>query len=147
MNNATDDEQDDDLSRKATSEALRAALSEDTDFLTVDERAQLEALVLRPRSKPYYEYLRGLLGWKDEFPNVDYDTPLFWKVVLLQSYRSMMWRPEYHLENGKVTNWFVAAKAAWDKSQASGLRWIGFSPKRVDPANLARLLKFAEEEF
>ena len=128
--------------------AKQAALSENGDFFTANERAQLETLVEDPDCKPGYDYLRGVLAWEDESPVEEDDgTELFWKVVLLQSYRSMMWRPEYHQDLNHVREWFVAAKAAWEKAQASGLRWIGFSPKRTNPANLSVLLAFKKAEF
>lgn len=132
---------------RAMRDATAAALEEGTDLLTPAERAALEALVQDPKATISYELLRGILCWSDEAPVDDGTGVTFWKIVMLQSYRSMMWRLEHHQQPAHLRDWFMTCRAAWEKAHASGLRWIGFPPSRTDPANLALLLEFEEAEF
>jgi hypothetical protein len=118
------------------------------DLFPPADRAKIEALTEDPNAQVSYELTKGMLAWSDEMPR-DVELSTIEKLVMLQSYRSMMYRPEEYRESRDelVRDWFAACRATWEKARASGLRWIGFAPSRTDPANLALLLELEKSEF
>ncbi|WP_437734582.1 hypothetical protein [Sorangium sp. So ce1335] len=118
------------------------------DLFPPADRAKIEALTEDPDARVSYELTKGMLVWSDERPrNVEAST--FKKLIMLQSYRSMMYRPEQFRDSQDelVRDWFEACRATWEKARASGLRWIGFAPSRTAPANLALLLELEKIDF
>ncbi|WP_437764081.1 hypothetical protein WMF27_37500 [Sorangium sp. So ce281] len=122
--------------------------SDSNELFPPADRAKIEALTEDPDARVSYELTKGMLAWSDEQPR-DVELSTFMKVVMLQSYRSMMYRPEEFRDSQDefVRDWFAACRATWERARASGLRWIGFAPSRTDPANLALLLEFERIEF
>jgi hypothetical protein len=116
--------------------------SDSNDLFLPADRAKIEALAEDPNARVSYELTKGMLVWSDERPR-DVEFSTLKKLIMLQSYRSMMYRPEElrDSQDELVRDWFAACRATWEKARASGLRWIGFAPSRTDPANLALLLE------
>jgi len=135
-------------------QAMKDALDSRPDALfSPEEREKIESLVEDPRAQPGYELQRGALVWHDEiapgFGACQTMSVAWWKLHMLQYYRTMSWRPE-ELEKGAKdfrSSFIAASRAVWEKAYASGLRWIGFLPSRVDPKNLAVLIEFEKAEF
>lgn len=135
-------------------QAMKDALvSRPEALFSPEERGKIESLVEDPRAQPGYELSRGALVWNDEIPR-DFAprgtmSAAWWKLHMLQYYRTMSWRPEEMEKAAKdFRRSFVAAsRAVWEKAHASGLRWVGFLPSRVDRRNLAVLIEFEKDEF
>jgi hypothetical protein len=122
--------------------------SDSNDLFLPADRAKIEALAEDPNAQVGYELTKGMLVWSDEIPS-DIGMPAWEKLVMLQSYRSLMYRPEEFRDGLEdyIRDWFAACRETWEKARASGLRWIGFAPSRTDPANLALLLELEKLEF
>ncbi|WP_437894768.1 hypothetical protein [Sorangium sp. So ce124] len=122
--------------------------TDSNDLFPPADRAKIEALTEDPDAKVGYELTKGMLVWSDEKPR-DVELSTFEKMMMLLSYRSMMYRPEGFRDSQDefVRDWFAACRATWERARASGLRWIGFAPSRTDPANLALLLELEKIEF
>ena len=128
---------------------MNDALSGDsTDLFSPADRAKIEALTEDPGARVGYEISKGMLIWSDELPR-DLPKEAFDRLVMLVSYRSMMYRPQDDQASGHgpPRAWLAACRTVWEKAQASGLRWIGFAPSRTDPANLAKLLELEQDDL
>lgn len=141
---------DDESVERAMKDALESPADE---LFSAEEREKIASLVEDPQAQPGYDLMRGTLVWDDEIPaELEGDPimpPAWWKLQMLCYHRSMSWRPK-ELEKGAEDHrapWIAASRAAWEKAQASGLRWIGFLPARVDPGNLPLLIQLEEAEL
>lgn len=110
------------------------------------DRATIEALREDPKARVSYELTKGMLIWSDELPR-NLENGGLQTLIMLLSYRSMMYRPEYYQEREYTRTWFAACRVTWQKAHAEGLRWIGFASSRTDPANLTKLLELEADDL
>jgi len=100
-------------------------------------RALVEALARDPRATTGYELSKGILLWSDETP-AGLSEEGAWVVIRLQAFRSMIYCPS-HWQTEATAEWFERCRQDWNAAVASGLRWIGWSARRLAGHSFRRL--------
>ena len=101
---------------------------DEMSFFTDADRECIERLVYNPKLKPGFEYIKSCLTWEDEMPDeISFDG---------HDKLATLWIARYFIYHSGLpeSKWLVQPetyKSAWKSAVDSGVKWPGFSKKRL----------------